>query len=596
MYDVQCYFREWGLSVHATDDTMVKHHTLYSYMQKDLALLASMYVDEYTMWKGELYGDNQTRWKYNIKDVVYTLKVDKILTEVLKQEDKALQEFYLFKQFKVCKALTSLMLRGVPIDLDLKEHLKKEFTLLHTHARELIQWQVNDENFNPDSPDQVKVLFKEVCGMRARDSKGKEIRNETQSESFGAKAMIVYLEEYPEWKPLLHLYLEYKKIGTNIRNFLNAKVSEDMLMRCYYSFVKSDRLNSSKMLTGEGMNLQNIPSGTRNGFTLKECLQGYEQEDNSDMDFLDEEVEVEYTSSIDLKTDFGRVKDLFIPPKDCHIFDLDFSAIDLNWVALEANCKWVLDILRSGDCVYRVLAELYYGYPVTKKMEERQIFKAIVHGTNYLGFPATLAAAAGLSVPEVQRIREFYKGKCPEIWEWHKRLEQEAKTKGFIRNYFGGRYWGVNMNDNSNPTWRNKLVALQPQSSAGILVNKGICELEEHENPSKFVRIPVFDENGNFERLEYSFNPDIKDKKGIKTVMQVHDSGVFLARKDDITAPRRIINYFSIELNYPIPITIPVGLKASAKSYGDCNEELAKELLAKADKYIEEHPNWSNEV
>jgi DNA polymerase I-like protein with 3'-5' exonuclease and polymerase domains len=563
MYDCQMYYREWGLNIVATEDTLIKHHVLYNYMQKDLALLASMYVDSYTMWKGEIHGDNQTRWFYNSKDVVYTLAVDKVLTEILACEDPSLQQFYVFQQSQVCKHITTLMNRGVSVDNNLKETLKEEYTKLQQHARELLQWLVCDSEFNPDSVAQVKLLFKDLCDIKPI------IDKKTKSETFGAKAMIVYLEDYPEWKTLLHLYLEYKRLGVFVRTFLSAKLSEDGKMRCSYNVAgtKTYRLASRKNIDGGGLNLANLPSGTRGGFKLEQCLQDYRNEESEDSledlveDGIDEE---DFKSVIDLQANFGRVKDIFSPDNsEWVIGDVDYSAIDLHFVVWEADCRYLKDIIKSGGDVYSVLAEQYYGYPVTKDSEARQVFKAVCHATNYLGMPTTIAAAAGLSVPAVKRVQEFYFSKCPEIKQWHLRLESQANKLGYITNVFGARSWVV---DKQDPMWRNKMVAWQPQASAAILVNKAICRLEEAE------------------------------KGRIKTILQVHDSAVILFRKDDITAIRRILEYFVIPIAYEDIMTIPADIKCSYVSYGTCGKAVAKELLAKADKYIEENPDWRSKL
>jgi len=564
MYDCQMYYREWGLNITATEDTMIKHHVLYNYMQKDLALLASMYVDSYTMWKGELHGDNQTRWKYNAKDIHYTTEVDKVLTEVLACEDYSLQQFYVFQQSQVCKHITTLMNRGVSVDNNLKETLKEEYTKLQQHARELLQWLVCDSEFNPDSVAQVKLLFKDLCDIKPI------IDKKTKSETFGAKAMIVYLEEYPAWKTLLHLYLEYKRLGVFVRTFLSAKLSEDGKMRCSYNVAgtKTYRLASRKNIDGGGLNLQNVPSGARGGFKLEQCLSDYRNEESEDSleDLVEDGLEEEdFKSVIDLQANFGRVKDIFVPDNsDWVIGDVDYSAIDLHFVVWEADCKYLKDIIKSGGDVYSVLAEQYYGFPVTKDSEQRQIFKAVCHATNYLGMPTTIAAAAGLSVPAVKRVQEFYFSKCPEVKQWHLKLEAQANKLGYITNVFGARSWVV---DKQDPMWKNKMVAWQPQSSAGILVNTALCKMEEAEKG-----------------------------RTVRTVMQVHDSAVILFRKDDVTAIRRILSYFTIPIAYADVMTIPADIKCSYVSYGTCGKTVAKELLAKADKYIEDNPNWRAEL
>jgi DNA polymerase I-like protein with 3'-5' exonuclease and polymerase domains len=239
--------------------------------------------------------------------------------------------------------------------------------------------------------------------------------------------------------------------------------------------------------------------------------------------------------------------------------------------------------------------EDYYGYPVTKKMEERQEFKGVCHGTNYRGQAPTLAAQAGLSVPAVYRIIKEYFRKCPEIEQQLLNDESEVQRVGYLTTVFGARLW---IPDFKDPMWVNKNAAASPQSSVGTHINKGLCLLEETENPSKFKRFAIWTPEGSFKEWGYNFDANVKERyNSIKTIMQVHDSAPCIFRKDDITAPRRLIEYYSqpIEIGGRI-MRLPVDIKVSDKSYGDCNSELAKELLAKADKYIEEHPNWRNEL
>lgn len=54
-YDCKWYSDVWGLNIVAADDTMIKHHVLYNYLQKDLGLLGSMYMPDYTHWKDEKF-------------------------------------------------------------------------------------------------------------------------------------------------------------------------------------------------------------------------------------------------------------------------------------------------------------------------------------------------------------------------------------------------------------------------------------------------------------------------------------------------------------------------------------------------------------
>ena len=86
----------------------------------------------------------------------------------------------------------------------------------------------------------------------------------------------------------------------------------------------------------------------------------------------------------------------------------------------------------------------------------------------------------------------------------------------------------------------NKMVAAVPQSSAGILVNKALCQLEETE------------------------------KGKIQILLQTHDSLSGQFRKEDNDAVARIRNYMELTIPYKDPLIIPAQIKVSSKSYGDC--------------------------
>ncbi len=496
----------------------------------------------------EVDSRNIGRWNYNSKDCGYTLSIEKVLSSILSSESKELQAFYAFQQHEVCKHTTSLMNRGVDINISLKQDMYAQFKDLMEGALSKLRYVLNESEFNPNSTPQVKAVFKDLLGIKPI------VNRKTKAESFGADAMLVYLEEYPEWKTLLTLFLEYKSIKVFVRTFLSAKLSDDGKMRCSYNpaGTKTYRFSSKKNIDGGGMNLQNLPS--KGKIKLHYALQEIAKEDDSEEDLVTEGIEEDgYTGSIELP----NCKKMFIPPKDYIFFDADYSAIDLHFVVWESDCKFVKDIIRTGKDTYAYVASDYYQREIGKHQneytgawawdEERQQFKPIIHGGHYLGRPPTLAAKAGLSVPNVKRVLDFYFSKAFEIPLWHERIKQDCLTKRYTSNKFGARLWCT---DTTDPMWLNKMVAAVPQSSAGILVNKALCNLETEEK-----------------RLAISGTI----KNPIQVLLQVHDSLAGIYHKDDITALTRIKSYMELTIPYENdPLTIPAAIKVSSISYGDC--------------------------
>jgi DNA polymerase I-like protein with 3'-5' exonuclease and polymerase domains len=499
-------------------------------MSKDLAFLASIYAETYTYWKDDvnaLKESPETRWIYNVKDVCYTLEICKVLLDILEQQPKKLQEFYNFQQTKVAPALVSMMNIGVKVDLKKKQSLLEELSALLIRVEETINLDLGME-INLKSPIQIKKLFTDFLDIKP------VINRKSKSATFGSEAMLVYLENYPLYEPLITSILEYRSIGVFVRTFLSAQVDDDNRMRTSYNLAgtRTYRLASRKNAFGKGMNLQNVPA--KGKIDLKYALMDVEDiEDSDGMTLGTDEIISKYES-----TKLPNCKELFICEEDEMFFDIDLAAADARIIAWVSNCKFLTDLFEEEDGdPYLLLAREYYNdQSITKKDSRRQIFKAVVHGTNYLGQAKTLSAKAGLLVREIEKIQKFYFSLCPEVPALHKSIEEQVYKVGYIENVWGARGWFLDKND---PMIMNKAVAWVGSSPVGILINKGLVAIREQD-------------------------------KDIKILLQVHDSLAGVYKKTDTTAPERIIKYCSIPLPFEVPRVIPVNIKTSPTSYGDC--------------------------
>lgn len=854
-YDAQFYYHQWKLQIYSHCDTMVLHHVLHNTMQKDLAMLASLYCDDYIYWKSEIdIKDNETRWKYNGKDCCYTLSIAKLLLNIIEVMPGSLQEFYHFQQFDVVPTVVNTMNRGILIDIEQKDRLHAQFLELMYGCIEKINYVFNEE-VNLNSSPQVKRAFKDLLGIKP------VLNRKTKRESFGSDAMLVYLEQYPEWRTLLTLFLEYKSIKVFVRNFLSAKVDVDGKMRCDYNpaGTKSYRLSSRKNVFGNGCvpitraeaytpngwvsisekppiimqytdtgtlefvpvswyfteftgelysyssrcfkgdftpehrivyqghrevksrsrncnarpareianlfqayipvcgkyagnnninvsdswlqmlvllsadgslessgllwrvgfkkdrkkdrlfaildyytesnhyerkenredyiryiiednnytkvfpkwlvhlsfdqrklfieelqhwdghicNKKGIPTGSFNYYTtipenaylvqtiahltdysasltidltnsnehgntstkplytvcvstkivntseskrwttihyegIVGCpitpstmwLMRYDSEIHitgntnlanipskgkldlrialQELNTYDEEGNEVEAEDTDILTFTGEdntlyegtlqlpnVKKIFLPSSnEWTFFDADYSAIDLHFVVWESDCKFLKDIIKQGKDVYSVLASHYYQKDIIKVDEERQIFKSVCHGANYIGTAPTLAAKAGLNIVQVRKVLSWYFNECPEIPAWHKRVENQCRKFHWIENVFGARFECFDFND---PMWINKMVAVIGQSSSSVLVNEAWVALERAEQG-----------------------------KNIQVLLQTHDSLSGQFRTSDITAVQRIKAYMEIPVPYKDVLIIPAQIKTSRISYGDC--------------------------
>lgn len=233
-----------------------------------------------------------------------------------------------------------------------------------------------------------------------------------------------------------------------------------------------------------------------------------------------------------------NLRKMFVPPPGRGFFDLDLDSADLRIVTWESDCKWMKDCFASGRKPYVELAKEYFHDPsITKHHPSYPTFKKFCHGTNYLGQPATMAGQCGLLVHEADRLQNWYFGVNPEIKKWQEAFVAKFLSTATVRNAFG---YQCKFFDRLEGNIINEAVAWIPQSTVGLVINHGWRNIDLHL-PDVWIHIQVHDS------LLGSY-PIEQEEKALLDVK----------RETTIVVP------------YPDPLVIPVGLKTSHISWGDC--------------------------
>lgn len=549
-YDSAYLSKFWLFDTCSFRDTMITNHVIYNYLPKSLDFLASFYIDEYTYWKDMASHTiipvtidrvdklDEIRWEYNGLDCCYTYAIAYEQEELIGQMPMKFLEFYKFQQEDLTPAISRVMKRGVRVDLAKKQELYTKLKTLMDEARDKLCWLIGEE-WNPNSTPQIRSIFIDLLRVNP------VINKKSLTSTFGSDAMLVYLENYPDYKVFLILLLEYRSLKIFVSTFLGAEVDDDNRMRSSYNIAGTStyRLASRKNQFGTGMNLQNVPS--KGKIDLRYALQNVYVATE-----IDEETVVDSIENTTSITKLPNCKQLFIPDEGYTFFDVDFAGADARIMAYSANCSYLIDIFEDpAKDLYSTMASVYYGRIIHKTDKERQIFKAIVHASNYLGHATTLSAKAGLLVHEVERVQKWYFLNCPEIVRLQNKIKREVKDRGFIENIFGARGYFLDYKDKM---LYNKAVAWHGSSPISILTNKGLVNIDKEAESLKKSIYTV-----------HKIQP-------VEVLLQVHDSLAGQYKSSDITAPQRIIRHMELELPYEVPLTIPVGIKTSTLSYGDC--------------------------
>lgn len=234
-----------------------------------------------------------------------------------------------------------------------------------------------------------------------------------------------------------------------------------------------------------------------------------------------------------------NVRSLFIPDPGFTFFDIDLSSADLRIVVWEADETEMKRMLKEGlDPYTEVAKEFYHDPSLTKKDPRRQLFKAFCHGTNYLGTAKGLAERLGLSVHEAEKTQKWYFSRFPRIERWQKDLKDQVTKRRYVENVFGYRCYFF---DRIEGTIFNQAAAWIPQSTVACLINRAYVEID-------------------------------RDLPEVEVLLQVHDSlaGQFPTHgKTDWAS--LIVQKAEIALPYSDPLIIPVGVKTSTISWGDCD-------------------------
>lgn len=332
------------------------------------------------------------------------------------------------------------------------------------------------------------------------------LNRKTRSPSCDDESLRKLSEREPLVKPLCKKISEFRSLSVFFSTFVSAPVDLDGRMRCSFNIGGTDTYRFSSS-----------QNAFNSGMNLQNIPKGGEDDD----------------------LELPNIRDLFVPDPGMTYFDIDLSSADLRIVAWESDCKDLKAMLKAGLDPYTEIAkEFYKDQTITKSDPRRQTFKAFAHGTHYLGTPQGLAERLGLSVHDADKTQKWYFGRNPEIKRWHDYLKDQVYKRRMVQNVFGYRFY---IFDRIEGTIFNQIAAWIPQSTVACLINRAYLAI-------------------------------YKSLKEVEIQLQVHDSlaGQYPTHLGS-WMENKIVEAAQIELPYPgDPLIIPVGVKTSTRSWGDC--------------------------
>ena len=310
----------------------------------------------------------------------------------------------------------------------------------------------------------------------------------------------------PLLRPLLRRIAEYRSLGVFLSTFVSAALDVDGRMRCSFNICGAETYRFSSSENAFG-------SGTN----LQNIPKGGDDDDSG--------------------LELPNVRKLFIPDPGFTFFDTDLASADLRIVVWESDERELKAILAEGLDPYTEIAKEFYKDPsITKAHPKRQTFKSFAHGSNYLGTARGLAGRLGLSVHQSETTQKWYFSRFPRIQAWQEDLKKRVRSDRKVRNAFGyERFYFDRIDDDIF----RQAAAWIGQSTTACIINRAYVKIHE-------------------------------ELESVQVLLQVHDSLAGQYPTHLVDSPNQIREMCKVVVPYDDPLIIPVGLKTSINSWGEC--------------------------
>jgi DNA polymerase I-like protein with 3'-5' exonuclease and polymerase domains len=528
IYD-NLYFLRWGITPRNWRyDTHILFHAWLAELPKRLDFIGSFTVRRVRYWKQESGGNLQDYFRYCARDTWVTALG---WVSLIRDCPQWALTNYLINFPKVFLSIT-VGLEGLPISVERLQKVKLEKEAEAEKELITLRTWLNNKDFNPNSPLQVKTLFKILGCGHLPDTAAASMQR--------ARAM------HPINDLVLGKLITYKKAKKLISTYL---VPEKFWQeRLYYQLVvaatDTNRRASKESSFWCGLQLQNIPRGD----SVKQFI----------------------------KADDGYL-----------LYEFDKSNAESRATAHLANEPAMIEATEGIDDYHSKNASRFFAIPYEEIFDNakrkqlnkplRDLSKRVNHGSNYqmganvmlltMG-PAYVANARKLlgldSLSLLETCEELLRGfekTYPRIRkEWVEELVREITLTGRLTSKLGWtRQFFGDMNVKTN---RNAAVAHGPQNLSVAILDEEIFQIwyaTIYNYNYKIANFKIaYDFNSTTQQRQAQLTKKTYNLRGkIRAKMQIHDSFMFqckIGEEAAIESINEIMNNTLIINNRPMYI------------------------------------------
>ncbi len=438
-------------------DTMLASYIYDSSRKHGLKMQSSMYLSYIMTEYEEVAGKNESfdaveiekAKDYACDDVFATLELTRHWQKTLADEEL---DLLYDVEVPTTMVLTDMEEVGVSID---KNYLKKlsEETQVEIEKVEAKIREESGEDFNVNSPKQVKYILFEKMGLRVRGRK-------KASQSTNAKVLEELALDYPIAKYILEQRHLSKLKSTYIDALPNLVSCRDN--RIHTSF--NQTITTTGRLSSSNPNLQNIPVRSELG---------------------------------------SKIRGAFVPENpDNLMLSADYSQIELRLLAHCSQDEHLMQAFIDDVDVHTLTAAKIFDVPeeaVTKEMRRKA--KAVNFGIVYGQSKYGLASQLDISPAKADEFIIKYFQTYPAIQKYMLKTIDFAREHGYVKTIYGRKRWFDNVLYASSTQEREAAeraaINAPLQGSAADLIKKAMVDLNiyiKQMNLNSKIVIQVHDE------------------------------------------------------------------------------------------------------
>jgi DNA polymerase-1 len=476
-FDSHIFWNAFGVELLPYVDTMVLAWLNDNRQKLSLDNLAYRFLKHKTVKFSDIVrkGDNfsgvdfETATKYAVEDAVVTLKLFHQFEESLSEE---LFQIGAELESRFSEVLISMEREGISVDLEYLENLEKSLDLEIAEISNEI-FLLAEERFNLNSPKQVgDILYGRLKLPNINKRKTDEFT----------------LQELKEYHPIIGKILKYRELYKVQSTYVVPLQEHGRVGRVHTTFLQTG--TATGRLSSKNPNLQNIPVGE-------------------------------------------RVRKAFISKDGYSLLSLDYSQIELRFLAHFSKDRTLLESFRNGGDIHSTVAE---------KLEiDRATAKTVNFGLLYgMGYKK-LAKTLQIGDSEAKRIWESYFQTFPTVLDFIESEMESVFQRGSVKTILGrNRFFGLPKSRREDAEIEREALNTLFQGSASDLIKVAMIDI--------------------FETIQ-------RENLPAKLLLQIHDELIFEVeskRVEDVT--ERFIEI--MENAIPLEVPLKVNWK-SGRSWGE---------------------------